>query len=34
MEISDSITYNNIQIIGIPEEEQREKETENLFEKK
>ena len=31
-ELSDSIQCNNICIIGVPEEEEREKRAENLFE--
>ena len=31
-ELSDSIKSNNVYIIGIPEEEEKEKSAENLFE--
>ena len=31
-EFIDSIKHNNIHIMGVSEEEEREKETENLFE--
>lgn len=31
-ELSNSIKYSNIHIIGVPEKEEREKGTDNLFE--